>query len=84
MKENVTDTIVSFLDIDLEINENDISIKLFDKRESFSFEFARMEFARMPFCNSNIPSKIYHSPISFETLHLARITVTFIMFLLSY
>ena len=79
MKENVTNTIVSFLDIDLEINENDISIKLFDKRESFSFEFARM-----PFCNSNIPSKIYHSPISFETLHLARITVTFIMFLLSY
>ena len=76
-KENVSRILASFLGIDLKIKEKETSTKLFDKRDSFSFEIVRI-----PFFNINRTSKIFYSFIGSNMVFLARNTsdrLTFIM-----
>ena len=68
-KENVSSFKASFLDADLEITDNKISIKFYDKQDSYQFEMIRTSFS-----NSNIPSKAIYSSTGFEILRLARNT----------
>ena len=68
LKEDMSSTKASFFDIDLDIKDNKISTKLYDKQDSFQCLFC------MPICNSIIPSKIFYSSIGSEILRLARST----------
>ena len=47
-------------------------MRLFDERDAFPFKIVRMLNK-----SSNIPSKIFSSSISAETLRIARISYTF-------
>ena len=60
---------VSFLDLDVSLNNKAFSIKLFDKRDAFPFSIVRM-----PYCSSNMPSKIFYSCIAAEILRIGRTT----------
>ena len=66
----------SFLDLDIEIENNKFTTKLYDKRDAFSFKIVRM-----PDKSSNMPSKIFNSCIGAETLRIARISSTLESFL---
>ena len=61
----------SFLDLDIKIVNNQFTIKLFDKRDSFPFSIVRM-----PFLSSNMPSKIFYSSLAAEILRIGRTTTT--------
>jgi len=68
-KENANNTEASFLDISITIDNKRFSTKLYDKRDSFPFYINRV-----PFLESNIPSKIFYASVSSEILRIARTT----------
>ena len=66
-KENSSNLIASFLDLDLKIKDGRFQVGLFDKRDGFPFTIVRM-----PYRSSNIPSNMFYSSIGAETLRIAR------------
>ena len=60
---------VSFLDLDIKLKNKEFSISLFDKRDGFPFTIVRM-----PYNNSNMPSKIFYSSVGAEILRIGRAT----------
>ena len=68
-KENIGTTSATFLDLDISIIENKFDVKLYDKRDAFPFSIVRM-----PFLDSNMPSKIFYSSLGAEVLRIARTT----------
>ena len=77
-KENNGISKASFLDMDIEIRENQFDLKLFDKREAFPFTIVRM-----PYALSNMPSTIFYASIGAEILRIARATTDREHFLIS-
>ena len=68
-RENLTDSEASFLDLYLKINDGQIEIKLYDKRDSYSFPIVRL-----PYKSSNLPHKMFYSSVGAEILRIARVT----------
>ena len=68
-KENTLNTSASFLDIEICIENNKFKYKHYDKRDDFPFSIVRM-----PFLNSNMPSKIFYASLGSEILRLGRTT----------
>ena len=66
-----------FFDIDLQIKDNKISAKLYDKLDSSPFEIVRISSF-----NSNIPSKIFYSSTVSEILHLVRNITDHLIFII--
>ena len=64
-KENEVDTETTFLDLHISINDRVFSTMLYDKREDFGFRITRL-----PFKDSNNPSKMFYSSISVECLRM--------------
>ena len=62
---------VSFLDLDLTLNEKQVDIKLYDKRDSFPFSIIRL-----PFASSNIPSYMFYASIGAEILRIGRVSTS--------
>ena len=60
---------ITFLDIDLRNVEGRLDVRLFDKRDSFSFEIVRL-----PFCSSNMPSSMFYSCFGAELIRIARVS----------
>ena len=60
---------VTFLDIDLSNVNGRLDVKLFDKRDSFSFDIVRL-----PFCTSNMPSRMFYSIFRAEFIRIARVS----------
>ena len=60
----------TFLDLDIQIENETFVYKLFDKRDTFPFFIVRM-----PHHSSNIPSIIFYSSIFSEFLRIARCTL---------
>lgn len=76
-KEKISSTKVSFLDTDLDIKDNKISSKLYDKQDFFSFGIVHLTF-----CNSNIPSKSFQSSTGSKILRLARSTSNRVIYII--
>lgn len=68
-KENSIDSSATFLDLSIEINEGKFSTHIYDKRDSFPFSITRM-----PYKDSNIPSRMFYGCIGAEILRIARTT----------
>jgi hypothetical protein len=68
-KENLINTNATFLDLHLHINDRNIFTKLFDKRDDFPFSIVRL-----PFKQSNMPSKMFYSSLGAEFLRICRAT----------
>ena len=66
-KENVTNTETNFLELNINISENSLHTKIYDKRDSFGFHISRL-----PFKSSNIPNRMFYSSISAEILRICR------------
>ena len=66
-KENSINTETNFLDINMNITENLLNTKLYDKRDTFGFHVSRL-----PFKSSNIPKRMFYSSISAEILRICR------------
>ena len=77
-RENENDQCASFLDLDINIENNKFVIGLFDKRDGFPFSIVRM-----PFCSSNMPSSIFYASVGAEVLRIARATSNSDKFLIS-
>jgi len=75
-KENLCDQSASFLDLEIFVNRNKFETKLYDKRDAFPFQIVRM-----PYSDSNIPTKIFYASISSEILRLAKTTSTLAAFI---
>ena len=58
MKENISNSFASFLDIYIYIENKEFHTKFFDKRESFGFDIVRM-----PFYCSSVPSNMFYESI---------------------
>ena len=67
-KKNISPLQASFLNLSMNIKECKLNAALYDKRDASPFSIVRM-----PYCDSNLPSKIFHASIISEILHLARI-----------
>ena len=59
----------SFLDMYVCIENGEFHTKLFDKQDKFDFNIVRM-----PFCFTNIPSKMFYGSIGAEFLRISRAT----------
>ena len=68
-KENSINSSATFLDLSIEIKEGTFSTHIYDKRDSFPFSITRM-----PYKDSNIPSKMFYGCIGAEILRIARTT----------
>ena len=66
----------SYFDLQIDVDENIFDFKLFDKRDAFSFSVVRM-----PYLQSNMPSKMFYSTISAEILRICRATYKYTNFL---
>ena len=71
-RENDSDTHATFLDMDIKIENNQLITKMYDKRESYDFEIVRL-----PFKNSNMPSKMFYNTIGAEILRICRVTTNY-------
>ena len=67
--ENKKSSEVSFLDLQMEVEEGRLRTSLYDKRDGFNFEIVRM-----PFLESCIPDRIFYATIMSEVLRIARAT----------
>ena len=74
--ENQDDNTASYLDMDLNIVEKQITSNLYDKRNAFQFSVVRL-----PYKCSNIPSKMFYATISAEILRIAKVTSKYSYFL---
>ena len=77
-KENVGFLDASFLDLDISITNNKLSLKLYDKRDAFPFSIVRM-----PFLSNNMPSIIFYATIGGELLRITRCTTELPSFIYS-
>ena len=68
-KENQGNKHASFLDLDITILDKKFNLKLYDKRDAFSFSIVRM-----PHITNNMPSKIFYSTTGSEILRIATCT----------
>ena len=68
-KENINNTSASFLDLNINILNKTFELKLYDKRDSFPFIIVRM-----PYEESNMPSRIFYSSLGAEILRIVRCT----------
>ena len=75
-KENIGYNQGTFLDLKIEIREEKFVISLYDKRDNFPFSIVRM-----PYLDSNIPSKIFYSAFGGEILRFARNTSDIALFM---
>ena len=66
-KENQNNICASFLDLDIKIVNRKFVFSLYDKRDAFPFSIVRL-----PYCSSNMPSKIFYSSIAAEILRIGR------------
>ena len=66
-KENHNNICASFLDLDIKIVNRKFVFSLYDKRDAFPFSIVRL-----PYCSSNMPSKIFYSSIAAEILRIGR------------
>ena len=66
----------TFLELDIQINNNKFIYKLFDKRDEFPFSIVRM-----PDLNGNIPSHVFYGSVFSEVLRIARATMKYLDFL---
>ena len=60
---------VSYLDLDLNLKDGQINIKLFDKRDEFPFSIVRL-----PYADSNIPTNMFYNSIGAEILRIGRVS----------
>ena len=67
--QNNSNSCASFLDFNIYIENGEFHTRLFDKRDTFSFDFIRMQF----YC-SNIPSKMFYGRTGAEFLRISRLT----------
>ena len=66
----------TFLELDIQIIDNQFVYKLFDKRDAFPFSIVRM-----PDLSGNIPSHVFYGSIFSEYLRIARATLKYQDFL---
>ena len=66
----------TFLDLDVNKNNNIFIYKLFDKRDDFPFSIVKM-----PYLSSNIPYNIFYNTILSEILRIARCSLLYADFL---
>ena len=71
-------THLSFLDLDLTLQNRHLEIKLFDKRDAFPFSIVRL-----PFASSNIPNNMFYSSLCAEILRIGRICSNLDNFIIS-
>jgi len=71
-KENSSDDMATFLDLDIKIVDNKFVTKLYDKRDSYNFDIVRL-----PHKCSNIPSKMFYNTLGAEILRVCRATSAF-------
>ena len=67
LKKEHSGNLVSFLDLKIELKDRSFETSLFDKRDDFPFSIVRM-----PYRESNMPSRIFYSSIGAEVLRIAR------------
>ena len=67
LKKEHGNTNASFLDLDITIKDSQFAVKLYDKRDAFPFKIVRM-----PYRESNMPSRIFYSAFGAEILRIAR------------
>ena len=67
-KKNRSPIQASFLNLSMTVKESKLNATLYDKKDASPFSIVRMAY-----CDSNLPSKIFHASIISEILHLARI-----------
>ena len=70
-KENSDSHSTNFLDLHIEIENGVFTTRLFDKRDHFGFNIARL-----PYRDSNIPNKMFYSSIAAESLRIFRASST--------
>ena len=75
-KENTSHTETTFLDLHLSINEVQIQLSLYDKRNPYNFNFVRL-----PYKSSAIPSKMFFATISAEILRNCRAPSSVVQFI---
>ena len=68
-RENTDYRSTNFLDLCIEINDGIFTTRLFDKRDHFGFNITRL-----PYKDSNIPTKMFYSSIAAECLRICRAT----------
>ena len=68
-KENDDYRSTNFLDLCIEIKDGVFTTRLFDKRDHFGFNITRL-----PYKDSNIPTKMFYSSIAAECLRICRAT----------
>ena len=73
-KENLSNLCATFLDLDISIVDGRLKCKHFDKRNAPEYKNKVKHIVRFPFRSSNMPSKMFHSTISAEILHICRAT----------
>ena len=77
-KENDSDNHATFLDLDITITDNKFVTKLYDKRDSYNFDIVRL-----PYKNSNMPSKMFYATIGAELIRICRATSGYNEFIIS-
>ena len=70
-KENDDSNSTNFLDLHINIENGIFTTRLFDKRDHFGFNIARL-----PYRDSNIPNKMFYSSIAAESLRIFRASST--------
>ena len=74
-KENDSEHHATFLDMDIQIIDRKFVTKLYDKRDSYNFDIVRL-----PYKNSNMPSKMFYNTIGAEILRICRATSQYVDF----
>ena len=74
-KENTSNLKGYFLDLDINIKDRKFETEIYDKREAFLFSVVRM-----PYWDSNMPSRIFYEAGGSEILHVSRTTSSKVMF----
>ena len=75
-RENDSELQGTYMDLNINIQNNRFDYKLYDKRNAFPFKIVRF-----PFRCSNIPRKMFFSPIQAEILRICRATAQFDSFI---
>ena len=75
-KENSDQFSATFLDLDIKIDSRTFHTHIYDKRDSFPFSIIRM-----PYRDSNIPSRMFYGCIGAEIQRIARTTTDKMMFI---
>ena len=68
-KENTSNLVASFLDLDINVKHKDFEIELYNKWNTFPFSIARMLY-----WDSNITTRIFYAALGTEILCFVGIT----------